>query len=202
MRVELVQLGLEARVALGRLVGRFQLQNERHQASRRRSARHKGRNGRSRRGRCGSCSAWVGSNYPLAISSRAASSACLDELADQRGIFFAGSRFDAGRYIDDRRAGERDGFGDIAGIQAAGQHEAHLAAQVRKQVPVEGEGRCRREARQPAARSLGVEQDEVGGAVIGRGAVGVTFALDADRLDDRTAGPPTDFGRALRRFPP
>ncbi len=81
MGVELVQLGLEARIALGGLIGRLPAPGSAASAFRRRNARHKGRNGRSRRDRCGSCSApacariihWRSLPKP-------ASSACLDEF--------------------------------------------------------------------------------------------------------------------------
>ena len=96
------------------------------------------------------------------------------------GSFSPGLALHARGDVDDGRAGEADGLGDVVGGEAAGEHERHLVLDAQQRAPVEG---C---AVAAGARAVGgragIEQDEIGAAGEAARRAGVVGRLDRDRL--------------------
>src|SRR4029079_15085377 len=107
----------------------------------------------------------------------------LNKAADEVGVFFARAAFDAGRDIDGARTRKPDGFADIAGGEAAGEHEIDAALKAGKRLPVESDAVAAGE--RFAGERLGVEQDAVGVAGVFERGRHIGRRRDGHRLHHR-----------------
>jgi len=121
-----------------------------------------------------------------------------NELRDQRGVFLSGRRLDPRRYVDERRAGQPDRLGDVAGIEPTGQGEGRRGPF--QEFPIEPHPVAARQIR--ASRRLGVEQDFIGNTRVERCSGQILSLGDRDSLEDAQARPRFDGGHALGGFGP
>ncbi len=114
------------------------------------------------------------------------------------GILLAGSVLDPGGYVEAVGPGDAQGLGDIAGIEAAGQHERHRHGEILQQVPVERLAMAARTA--GGTRRPRIEHQHVGhlGVELDRRQVGAL--ADRERLDHRQPEHRTDDGDPFRRL--